>query len=193
VHSAWPWLAVAGLGALHGLNPASGWIFVAAGGWRTGRRTRALRGLVPIALGHAASVIAIAAAVPAALQRGFAVDPSLLALLAGAVLLGLVVHHVVQYAAHEACSRGSDTQLALWSFAMTTAHGVGFMLVPSLVSFCGSGVPAREITSSGSMLMALAALGIHLGSMLAVMALMAAGAVRGFGWFQRWRSSGFLR
>ena len=29
---AWPWLAVAGVGALHGLNPATGWAFVAA--WR---------------------------------------------------------------------------------------------------------------------------------------------------------------
>jgi len=28
--SYWPWLAVAGVGALHGLNPASGWMFAAA-------------------------------------------------------------------------------------------------------------------------------------------------------------------
>ena len=26
----WPWLAVAGVGALHGLNPANGWLFAAA-------------------------------------------------------------------------------------------------------------------------------------------------------------------
>lgn len=33
--SSWlPWLAVAGLGALHGLNPATGWLFAAARGVR---------------------------------------------------------------------------------------------------------------------------------------------------------------
>src|SRR5260221_2301764 len=26
----WPWLAIAGVGALHGLNPANGWMFAAA-------------------------------------------------------------------------------------------------------------------------------------------------------------------
>jgi hypothetical protein len=25
----WPWLAIAGLGALHGLSPATGWMFAA--------------------------------------------------------------------------------------------------------------------------------------------------------------------
>ena len=36
----WPWLAVAGVGALHGLNPANGWMFAAAWGVhsRDGRR-----------------------------------------------------------------------------------------------------------------------------------------------------------
>ena len=30
--SLWPWLAVAGMGALHGLNPATGWLLAAAAG-----------------------------------------------------------------------------------------------------------------------------------------------------------------
>ena len=51
-----PWLAVAGLGALHGLNPATGWILATASGLRSGDRRRALRALAPIAAGHAASV-----------------------------------------------------------------------------------------------------------------------------------------
>lgn len=33
--SLWPWLAVAGVGALHGLNPATGWMFAAASGVRS--------------------------------------------------------------------------------------------------------------------------------------------------------------
>ena len=36
---AWPWLALAGLGAFHGLNPAMGWLFaVALGLHRQSRR-----------------------------------------------------------------------------------------------------------------------------------------------------------
>ncbi|MEO7157782.1 MAG: hypothetical protein ABI039_09485 [Vicinamibacterales bacterium] len=43
--SIWPWLAVVGVGALHGLNPASGWMFAAAWGDRSRNRTQALRAL----------------------------------------------------------------------------------------------------------------------------------------------------
>lgn len=35
MQSVWPWLAVAGAGILHGLNPASGWVFAAAWGYST--------------------------------------------------------------------------------------------------------------------------------------------------------------
>jgi hypothetical protein len=36
----WPWLALAGLGAFHGLNPAMGWLFaVALGLHRQSRAT----------------------------------------------------------------------------------------------------------------------------------------------------------
>jgi hypothetical protein len=54
--SGWlPWLAVAGVGALHGLNPATGWLFAAVRGVRARDCGQALRALVPIAIGHAAS------------------------------------------------------------------------------------------------------------------------------------------
>ncbi|HEX7891538.1 MAG TPA: hypothetical protein VF522_19460 [Ramlibacter sp.] len=50
--SLWAWLALAGAGALHGMSPAAGWMFVACGarphdpgGW--------LRLLVPLAAGQA--------------------------------------------------------------------------------------------------------------------------------------------
>ena len=61
--SLWPWLAVAGAGALHGLNPAAGWMFAAAWGVRSRDRAQALRALLPIAAGHATSVALVAAAV----------------------------------------------------------------------------------------------------------------------------------
>ena len=71
--SLWPWLAAAG--ALHGLNPATGWAFAA---WRSEGPMQALRTLVPIGVGQIGSVVAVAAAVPAALQAGVEFDPLLL-------------------------------------------------------------------------------------------------------------------
>jgi hypothetical protein len=49
------------------------------------------------------------------------------------------------------------------------------MLVPALASFCSSDMPAREITVSGSLLLGLAAVGVHLAAMLATTAALAAG------------------
>jgi hypothetical protein len=63
VEALWPWLLVAGAGALHGLNPATGWALAAASGVRAGDRRHAWRALVPIGLGHAASVALVAVTV----------------------------------------------------------------------------------------------------------------------------------
>ena len=47
-------------GALHGLNPATGWLLAAAWGVRTRDRAQALRALLPIGVGHLASVALVA-------------------------------------------------------------------------------------------------------------------------------------
>ena len=114
----WPWLAVVGVGALHGLNPATGWMFAAAWGLQSRDRAQA-----PV--GHAA--------------------------------------------------------LALWSFMMSTAHGAGLMLVPALIPLCMGDAPAGEITASGSLTLALAAVSVHTAAMLAVTGVIATGVCRGFG------------
>src|SRR5215204_4541281 len=59
----WPWLVLAAVGALHGLNPANGWALAAARGVGSGERRQALRALVPLALGHVASLALVIAAV----------------------------------------------------------------------------------------------------------------------------------
>src|SRR6478672_2223229 len=56
-----PWLALAGLGAYHGLNPAMGWLFAVALGLQERRRWAVLRALPAIAVGHEASIAAVAA------------------------------------------------------------------------------------------------------------------------------------
>src|SRR5436305_13185604 len=81
----WPWLALAGLGLFHGLNPAMGWLFAFALGLHRGNRRIVLLSLVPITLGHAA---AVAAAPIAVLALGLVVDHTVLLRLAGLVLIG---------------------------------------------------------------------------------------------------------
>ena len=58
---AWPPLVFAGLGAFHGLNPAMGWLFAVALGLHRQSRSTVMVSLVPIALGHAASIAIVAA------------------------------------------------------------------------------------------------------------------------------------
>ena len=54
----WPWLALAGLGAFHGLNPGMGWLFAVALGMQEGNRSAVWRALIPLALGHALAIAA---------------------------------------------------------------------------------------------------------------------------------------
>src|SRR5215211_3190418 len=54
-----PWIALALLGAYHGLNPGMGWLFAVALGLQERRRAAVVRSFAPIALGHAASVAAV--------------------------------------------------------------------------------------------------------------------------------------
>lgn len=146
-----PWLAVAGAGALHGLNPCTGWALATA----CGRRA-----LLPLALGHAASVGLVAMLV----ARGLSMSE--LPWMAAAGVAGLLLL---------ALSRrgGRRAGLAFWSFSVATVHGSGLMLVPALVPLCLSASPAREITASGSMLLAVAAVAVHMAAMLAVTAVVA--------------------
>jgi hypothetical protein len=181
--SLWPWLAVAGVGALHGLNPASGWMFAAAWGARSHDRVQALRALWPIGLGHVASVAFVAAAV----ALGLGLDRLVLQALAGALLAILAAIHWTGRATRRLRpASAGHAGLALWSFMMSTAHGAGLMLVPALVPLCMGNAPGREITASGSMMLALAAIGIHAAAMLSVTGAMAAGACRGIGVASRW-------
>lgn len=173
--SLWPWLAVAGLGALHGLNPATGWMWAAAWGLRSGERKQALRALVPIAAGHAAAVALVAGAV----VLGLAMDRFALQVLAGGLLAALAVLHLSGRAPGAARAPAGHAGLALWSFMVSSAHGAGLMLVPALVPLCAGDAPVLEMTASGPLALALVAVGVHTAAMLAVTGLVATGACRG--------------
>jgi hypothetical protein len=167
------WLAVAGLGALHGLNPATGWIPAAASGLRSRDRARALRALAPIAAGHAASVALVAAGVVA----GLSMDRLLVQALAGGLLVVVVLGHLSGRTARRSLSPAGHAGLALWSFMVSTGHGAGAMLVPALVPLCAADAPRVSFTAE-PLAFALAAVGIHAGAMLAVTGAVAAVACR---------------
>ena len=55
----WPWLALFGLGAYHGINPAMGWLFAVALGLQEKSPRAVLSAMPPIALGHALSIAVV--------------------------------------------------------------------------------------------------------------------------------------
>ena len=175
--SLWLWLAVASVGALHGLNPATGWMFAAAWGVRSHDRAQVLRALMPIAVGHATSVSLVAAAV----ALGLSMDRVVLQALAAGLLVVVAMVHLSGHTPRRARAPARHAGLALWSFMMSTAHGAGLMLMPALIPLCMGDAAAREVTASGSLALALAAVGVHTAAMLAVTGVIATGACYGFG------------
>jgi hypothetical protein len=175
--SLWPWLAIAGLGAFHGLSPANGWMFAAACGLRTGDGAQARRALLPIAIGHAASIAVVACAV----AQGLSMDRTLLQGLAGALLIGAASYRLLRGAGQRTpiSPQTGHAGIAIWSSLMATAHGAGLMLVPALVPLCLADNPARELTASGSLVLALAAVGVHTAAMLVTTGVIATAVCRG--------------
>ena len=125
--SAWPWLALAGLGAFHGLNPAMGWLFAVALGLQRRSLAAVLWSLLPIAGGHALAIALVVLA--ASLLRAF-VDLKLLQLGAAVTLIVFGLYRL--FARHRARvgMQVGGGDLLLWSFLMATAHGAGLMLLP---------------------------------------------------------------
>lgn len=183
----WPWLAIAGLGAFHGLSPANGWMFAAAWGLRARDGAQARRALLPIAIGHAASVALVACA----FAQGLVMDRTRVQGLAGALLVGAASYRVLHGAGQPTpiSTQLGHAGIALWSFLMATAHGAGLMLVPALVPMCLASNPAREISASGSLLLALAAVGVHTAAMLVTTGIIATGVCRGVAMHPRLLSS----
>lgn len=167
--AAWPWLALAGLGAFHGLNPAMGWLFAVALGLHRRSRRAVLLALPPMALGHALSIGIVLAA---AMAAGAAVGATALRIAAGAALVLWAVYHSL-YGHRHRVRVGMTTGLAglvLWSFLMATAHGAGLILVPAAMPLC---VGRPGLATGEPLLLSLAALGVHTLATLAVTSLVA--------------------
>lgn len=168
----WPWLALVGLGAFHGVNPAMGWLFAVALGLHRGSRRVVLTSLVPIGLGHALAIALVAFAVVA---LGLAIDQRAIQLAAGVVLIGWAGYHHLYGSRHRVRvgMRTGMAGLGLWSFWMASAHGAGLMLVPVLVPLGAHGPAHGHVAPGTSLAVSMAAVGVHTLAMLATTAVMA--------------------
>src|ERR1700691_5092255 len=173
----WPWVALAILGAYHGLNPAMGWLFALALGLQEKRRSAVVGALLPIALGHAAAITATL------LTLRFVQQFLPLNILKWGVALFLFTLGVYRLfrATHPrgAGMRVGARDLFVWSFLMASAHGAGLMLLPVLMAQPMHGMTHSMpggISVVPSSLSASAigfALLIHTASMLAVAGVLA--------------------
>jgi hypothetical protein len=166
----WTWLALAGLGAFHGLNPGMGWLFAVALGMHRHDRRVVWLSAVPIGLGHALSVAVVAGAF---VWAGLLVDARIMRIGAGFILIGWALYHW-RYGHRHRVRVGMQTGLiglGVWSFLMATAHGAGLMLWPVLMPLCIAA--AAEPDGAGPLVTALIGVGVHTLAMLATMTAMA--------------------
>jgi hypothetical protein len=186
VHENWPWLALIGLGAYHGLNPAMGWLFAVALGLQEGRREAVVKAFWPIALGHAAAVTLVVAVV---LGVQAVVPLGVVRYLAAASLILFGLYKLIRRKHPRWVGmRVGFKDLTLWSFIMAGAHGAGLMLVPVLLKLSGTmhemeheaheahehwGHGVHLFLTNPEALTDLAAVAVHTVSMFAVMAAVA--------------------
>jgi hypothetical protein len=136
----WPWIALALLGAWHGLNPGMGWLFAVSLGLQNRSRTSVFRAMCAIAFGHAVSVFAILGLV---FLVGRYIEPAMFGTAAGFALVGLGAWRLLR-GRHPRWvgMRVGFRDLACWSCLIATAHGAGLMLLPVFLlgkpGWCGT-------------------------------------------------------
>jgi len=171
----WPWAALGGLGAYHGLNPAMGWLFAVALGLQERSRAAVLRALLPIALGHEAAIALVVVLVGGA---ELVAAPWPLRLASGAALVLFGLYKLLRPRSHPRWvgMRVTPRELVLWSFLMSSAHGAGLMLLPVLLGRPAEAhahvVPAVAL-SSLSLAQDAAAVLVHTLAMLLTMGVVA--------------------
>jgi hypothetical protein len=164
------WLAMIGFGAYHGLNPGMGWLFALSRGLQQQNDRAVWTSLLPIALGHAASIAVVAGII---LLVGQMADIQLLRLSTAALLLAFGFYKLFRYYRHP---RWVGMQVAMrdlffWSFLMASAHGAGLMIAPIFISLTSHSAPLQANLFNSIVL--LLAVVLHTLAMLAVMGVVA--------------------
>jgi len=167
-----PWLAVVGFGAYHGLNPGMGWLFALSLGLQQRSERAIWLSLLPIAAGHAASLVLVAVLILAGFQY---IPAGWLQMATGVLLLAFGVYKIFRYYRHPRWvgMKVGLADLTWWSFLMATAHGAGLMIAPALISIAAmQGAHQHHSLSAGGGGVFLGILA-HTLAMLAVMSVVA--------------------
>ena len=169
------WHAMVLLGAYHGINPGMGWLFAVALGMQQGSARGVWRALLPIALGHAAAVGLVVAAV--ALAQMVVPLQALKGVVASA-LMTLGLYRLWRHR-HPRCGgmQVNFRDLTLWSFLMASAHGAGLMVLPFVMPTAAA-VAAADHThahhaDAAAANVAVAAVALHTATYFTVMVLAA--------------------
>jgi hypothetical protein len=178
VSGAGPWIAVALLGAYHGLDPSMGWLFAVGLGLQERRLGKVIAALAPIAIGHLISIAAAVVLIASAMAHAWGfIRP-----LGAASLVGFGLFRLARPQAHPrwVAMRVSSLDLILWSFLMATAHGAGLMLFPALMKISPGQMPIHHYhqlppITSGALrpIVGAAVVLLHTGTMFVVMGIVA--------------------
>jgi hypothetical protein len=188
-----PVLTMMAFGAYHGLNPGMGWLFALSLGLQR-RSDRAIwSSLLPIAAGHAFSLLAVALLV--VVSANF-ISTSMLEIATTLVLIGFGVYKIFNYYRHPRWvgMQVGMRDLTWWSFLMATAHGAGLMIAPLVLAMtlpsvgmemgstamAGDHMAHHHMSMSPNLGIALGIL-VHTLAMLVVMALVAWFVYKRFG------------
>jgi hypothetical protein len=182
-------MALAGLGAFHGINPAMGWLFAVALGLQRRTLAAVLSAIPPIALGHAVSIGAVVGVV-AVLQA--LIDLTILRWGSAVIIAGFGVYRLVARHKGRVGMQVGFAELSLWSFLMATAHGAGLMLVPVLLHMPPNSVHVTHLQAGqldahfDPVIAGVLAVAIHTAAMLATTGIIAVVVYR-------WVGLAFLR
>lgn len=170
------WLAVVASGIYHGINPGMGWPLAVSAGLMGGSRKALGIALVPLAVGHILAMLVIL--VPFALASTLLDWQYEIRAGASVTVIAFGIFRLINRRHPRALARIKPTQLALWSFAIATAHGAGLMLLPIYFGLCSAkrldaAHQATSILMAQSLSMALLVSVIHALAMVAAGGLIA--------------------
>jgi hypothetical protein len=188
MNHSWPWVALALLGAYHGLNPAMGWLFALALGLQEKRRSAVIGALVPIALGHAVA-ITLAILILRFVQHFLPMN--ILKWGVASILFALGLYRLFR-ASHPrgAGMRVGGRDLFVWSFLMATAHGAGLMLLPVLMEQPMSGMTHSMTGGTTVMPSSLSASAIGLGVLIHTASMLAVAGILAILFFETYEKAG---
>jgi hypothetical protein len=151
MHDLWPWLILFLLGCFHGINPGMGWLFAVALGMQEKSLRAVFGAVVPIGLGHAASIGIVVAAASLAQPR---FPHAEIKFVAAGLLFAFGLYRLIRFRHPRWVGmRVGFWGLVLWAFIMATGHGAGLMLLPivtaSQMSNAGAGMTMMSAPNAG--------------------------------------------